>query len=113
MANLTCRIKDYIQPFERRLALQEMRALVSGPVRPVDGDEATALVFAVAGALDADALRNALTYWQSVGPEGGLTAQVRSEATSVAAQNGLSVSDLLGPRLRSEPLQPPRKRCLR
>ena len=113
MANLTCRIKDYIQPFERRLALQEMRALASGPVHPVDGDEATALVFAVAGALDADALRNALTYWQSVGPEGGLTAQVRSEATSVAAQNGLSVSDLLGPRLRSEPLKPPRKRCLR
>lgn len=113
MANLTCRIKDYIQPFERHLALQELRALASGPVRPIDGDEATALVFEVAGALDANALRDALTYWHSVGPQGGLTAQVRSEATSVAAQNGLSASDLLGPRLRSEPLKPPRKRCLR
>ncbi len=113
MANLTCRIKDYIQPFERQLALREMRALASGSVRPVDGDEATALVFEVAGTLDAAALRNALTYWHSVGPEGGLTAQVRSEATFVAAQNGMSVRDLLRPRLHSEPLKPPRKRCLR
>ena len=114
MANLTCRIKEYIQPFERQLALQEMRALASGAVRPVDGDETTALVFEVAGAPNASALRDALTYWHTVGPAGdGLTAQVRGEATSVAARNGMSVHDLLGSRLRSESLQPPRKRCLR
>ena len=114
MANLTCRIKDYIQPFERQLALQEMRALVAGAVRPVDGDEDTALVFEVAGTLEADVLRNALTYWHSVGPAGGgLTAQVRGEATSVAAHNGMSVRDLLGPGLLRLPLKPPRKRCLR
>ena len=26
MDGLTCRIKEYIQPFERRLALEELRA---------------------------------------------------------------------------------------
>ena len=42
MDGLTCRIKEYIQPFERRLALEELRALAGDPVVPVDGDDATA-----------------------------------------------------------------------
>ena len=53
VANLTCRIKNYIQPFERELALLELEALVSGPVRPLDGDAQTAGVFEVAGTADA------------------------------------------------------------
>lgn len=114
MASVTCRIKDYIQPFERQLALQEMRALASGPVCPVDGDETTALVFEVAGAPDADVLRDSLTYWHSVGATtGALTAQIRREATSLTAHNGWSVNDLLKSRQALKPLKLPRKRCLR
>ena len=45
MPQLACRMKDRIQPFERQLALQELRALTNGPVVPVDGDDATASVF--------------------------------------------------------------------
>ena len=114
MAGVTCRIKDYIQPFERQLALQELRALTTGPVRPVDGDEGTALVFEVAGASDTDTLRNALTYWQSVGPAAGtLTAQIRREATSLVANSEWSVNDLREPPRASEPVRLPRRRCLR
>ena len=43
MDGLTCRMKEYIQPFERQLALQELRALAGGPVIPVGGNDATAI----------------------------------------------------------------------
>ncbi len=62
MEGLTCRIKEYIQPFERRLALEELRALAGGPVTPVDGDDATASTFSVARSGDAGVLRDALAY---------------------------------------------------
>ena len=81
MENLSCRIKEHIQPFERRLALQELRALAGGPVVPVDGDDATASTFSVARAGDAAALREALAYWHSVGDRAdGATTQLRAEA---------------------------------
>ena len=114
MATLTCTIKDYIQPFERRLALDELRALAPGKVHPADGDEATASTFSLTGTVSADTLRNALAYWRSVGPEPeGLTRQVRGEATLAVAHNGLSLGDLLDGADSGSALKPPRKRCLR
>ena len=81
MEGLSCRIKERIQPFERRLALQELRALAGGPVVPLDGDDATASTFSVACASDAGALREALAYWHSVGDRAdGTTTQLRAEA---------------------------------
>ena len=114
MDGLTCRIKKYIQPFERQLALQELRALADGPVVPVDGNDATASTFSVASASDADTLRRALAYWRSVGDDAdGLTAQLRSEATlGIACKGALAderreiVRVLVPPRL-------PNRRCLR
>ena len=89
MENLPCRIKEYIQPFERRLALQELRALAGSPVVPVDGDDATASTFSVARTNDAGALRNALAYWHSVGDRaGGATTQLRAEAALEFARHG-------------------------
>ncbi len=111
MPAVLCRIKDYIQPFERKLALQELRALCPGTLSPVDGSEQTASVFSVVANGSADALREGLTYWRSVGPaEEDLTLQVRGEATS-----------LIGPHARSSMLASngartvnvPRRRCLR
>ena len=95
MDGLTCRLKEYIQPFERQLALQELRALVGGPVVPIDGNDATASAFRVTQVSDRDALRGALTYWRSVGDDAdGLTAQLRGEATSGIARNGASLGEL-------------------
>ena len=114
MTSVICRIKDGIQPFERRLALEELRALAGCPMRPCDGDEATASAFILNGALKPAALRKALAYWRSIGPEpDGLTAQVRAEATLAAAQNGKLLIDVCRRERPVEPSKVPRKRCLR
>ena len=108
-----CRIKDYIQPFERDLALREMRALCSGPLLPIDGPEQTATVFSVDANGCIDRLRNDLAYWQSVGRvDEEFTAQVRGEATSTKA--ALKVPNV-AVASRVTPCSPklPRRRCLR
>lgn len=114
MDGLTCRLKEYIQPFERQLALQELRALVGGPVVPIDGNDATASAFRVAQVSDGDALRGALTYWRSVGDDAdGLTAQLRGEATSGIARNGARLGELPKTVRTLVPSKLPNKRCLR
>ena len=103
MEGLSCRIKERIQPFERRLALQELRALAGDPVVPVDGDDATASTFSVARASNADALRNALAYWHSVGDRAdGATTQLRAEAALEFARHeatGEGLPEILRARL--------------
>lgn len=113
METLTCQMKPFIQPFERELALAEMRALTGGPVEPLDGDEDSASVFSVSMVDEAETLRGALAYWCSVG-EGpnSVTAQLRSEATLASGrgrggkQSQLDVVNLSAPKL-------PKRRCLR
>ena len=111
MPTVRCRIKDYIQPFERRLALQELRALCSGPLSPIDGSEDTASVFSVVANGSADALREGLAYWRSVGrTDEDLTLQVRAESTSsVSAQDRSRMRSTSGARV----VDVPRRRCLR
>ena len=114
MDGLTCRMKAYIQPFERRLALQELRALAHGPVVPVDGDDVTASTFSITRASDADALRGALAYWRSVGDDiDGLTIQLRGEATLEIARRGMNGGDVPDMVRALVPLRLPNKRCLR
>ena len=114
MPQLTCRMKECIQPFERQLALQELRALTEGPVVPVDGDDATASVFAVTAGDNASALRNTLAYWHSVGDSvSGVTAQIRSEATLARARaNGIGGA-LPAIAKSPVPAKLPKRRCLR
>ena len=113
MPTVHCRIKDYIQPFERELALQEMRALCGGPLLPIDGPEQTASVFSVEANGSTDELRNSLTYWRSVGlTDEDLTSQIRGEATSIIATS----NDLCTPPTSNgthHPTKLPRRRCLR
>ena len=114
MEVLTCRMKEYIQPFERRLALQELRALTGAPAVPVDGDDTTALTFKVIESSDADTLRGELAYWRSVGGDAdGLTVQLRSEATSLIARHGVMTDQLLEAVRTLVPSSLPNKRCLR
>ena len=90
MEEVICQIKGYIQPFERRLALQELEALTGGPVIPINGDTDSASIFLAAPTSDIEALRTELAYWHSVsnGVE-KLTTQVRSEATAKIARSGI------------------------
>lgn len=112
MNHLTCRIKPYIQPFERQLALQELKALATGPVIPLDGDAATALTFSIDRKNDASTLRKSLVYWQSIGNDAnGITNQLLGEATSLTVRNGAKVNT--ASLLDSSSLQIPTKRCLR
>ena len=114
MESLTCRIKEHIQPFERKLALQELQALAKGPLYPLDGDEAQALNFAVANTSDTTNLRNELAFWHSVGDSvEGLTAQLRSEATAGIARNGITLNELPRKVHTLVPSTLPQKRCLR
>ena len=107
-------MKEHIQPFERKLALQELHALTSGPIVPVNGDHETASIFSIAPTNNIDGLREALAYWHSVGNDSdGLTAQLRGEATQriarATSQNGISpenISDLVASNL-------PNRRSLR
>ncbi len=114
METLVCQMKEHIQPFERKLALQELHALTSGPIVPINGNHETASIFSIAPTSNIDGLREALAYWHSVGNDSdGLTAQLRSEATQriarATSQNGISqenISDLVASNL-------PNRRSLR
>lgn len=114
MTPLTCRIKEYIQPFERRLALQELRALTGGSVSPVDGDESTASTFEVRVETSIGDLCRDLAYWHSVGNGTDcLTQQIRAESTSLIAR---SQRDVIGEPESVRALVPsmlPKRRCLR
>lgn len=114
MDGLTCTMKEYIQPFERRLALQELRALADGLVVPLDGNEETALTFAVAPTNDAGVLRRSLAYWRSVGDGvNGLTAQLRGEAALEVARNRAADGGLAETTRTTTPRKLPNKRRLR
>ena len=116
MDPLICRIKEYIQPFERRLALEELRALSGGTIVPVDGDDATASTFSAFHVNDAAALRGSLAYWRSIGDAtDGLTTQLRTEATLEISRNGAagSVTEFAETVRQMVPLKLPNKRCLR
>ena len=114
MDGLICHMKGYIQPFERVLAMRELQALAQGPVIPLDGDDTTALRFQVDPSNDANALRSALAYWESVGRRTDLTEQVKREATVSSARRSKDI-DQLSLETTQTPLPPklPARRCLR
>jgi site-specific DNA-methyltransferase (cytosine-N4-specific) len=115
MNGVVCRIKDYIQPFERHLAILELRAIAGNDLAPIDRNWETASLFRVAASVgEANTMRRDLAYWESVdcgSPR--MTVQLRSEATSIIARNGISLRDLpeLVPQLVES--KRPEKRCLR
>ncbi|TPI28463.1 hypothetical protein FJW08_20520 [Mesorhizobium sp. B3-2-1] len=111
---LSCRIKGHIQPFERVLALEELKVLSEGSIHPLNGDEATATLFSVSGRTSAGLLRDSLAYWHAVGDQDkDLTSQLRFEATSVVARNGLAIHDMPARVRELVPQKIPSKRTLR
>lgn len=114
MNGLNCRLKSHIKPFERRLALRELRALAGASPVPVDGDFTSASVFAVPMTKKADVLRNTLAYWAEIGNGNhAFTAQIRGEATVGIARNGASIRDLANGSGDQVEANLPRARCLR
>ncbi len=114
MSLVRCRIKPYIQPFERQLALTELQALARKLPQPADGPLERATTFTVESAVSSRILAKRLAYWEAVDtnrPE--LTRQVRLEATVNVVRNGIPFEELERsvPFAGEVPL--PNRRCLR
>src|SRR4030067_862961 len=95
---LLCKMKAYIQPFERQLALMELESAAGGEPIPEPGFLDGPLVYRVNPPRSLDYLAETLTYWETVGlrstANGRYTHQVRREATANVVRNGISPAQL-------------------
>lgn len=92
MGSLLCKIKPYIQPFERVLAFKELRSLSLCEPKPLDQSE-DSVFFKIKTDVPSEFLIHNLTYWESVGKDDfdlRLTRQVRREATVGLVRNGIN-----------------------
>jgi len=114
MSTFVCRIKDYIQPFERELALQEVGALIRGAGLTAERKSNSELtVFGEEGHIQVFAQR--LAYWESVtGKEQSYTTrQSLREATVNVVRNGVDLDTLRNALPFCEEVPLPNRRCLR
>ena len=95
MHSLLCKIKPYIQPFERVLAIKELRSLSHCDPEPSGSGDNIGngeTIFRIQTDISPTFLLDNLTYWESVG-EGDftlrLTRQVKREATVNLVRNGI------------------------
>lgn len=114
---LLCKMKAYIQPFERRLALMELESVAGSTPVPESSLLDTPLVYRVTTSRSLDYLADTLTYWEIISPTttpGRYTRQVRREATVNVVRNGIPLPHLqkLLP-FDSEAIPIPNRRALR
>jgi DNA modification methylase len=100
MANVICRLKPYIQPFEKVLALKEL-AILSGsePIACLNLASEETGDYRVELCVEPETLTGRLAYWEAVAIETSvdalqLTRQVRREATATLVRNGVTVIEL-------------------
>lgn len=95
---LICKIKEYIQPFERRLALMELESIANATPAPESSLLDEPLVYRVTTTRSLDHLADTLTYWETISPptvtDGRYTRQVRREATVNVVRNGITLAQL-------------------
>ncbi len=114
MNAINCRLKPYIQPFERRLAIEELRSLAGANPVPVDGAEGKALVFTVTSEHGSSRLADKLAYWECVETDQRrFTRQVYLEATASAIRAGVAAGEAQTPLDFSDCPVLPNRRCLR
>lgn len=115
MTSLRCRIKDYIQPFERSLALQELSAVAATRPTPVGADAETSAEFLVSTSRPLRALAETLAYWEVISSKTTTATTVQSlrESTVNIVRNGIDL-EALKQRLPFQADVPlPNRRCLR
>src|SRR5438046_2739825 len=115
MTAITCRLKSYIQPFERRLALEELAAIAQSRPKATNGRFDETLTFTVNSKVGPDVLADTLAYWECIDVDHSrLTKQVVREATANLARNGIAFDELQR-RLQQFPtdVHVPNRRCLR
>lgn len=115
MTTIRCRIKGYIQPFERALALQELERVAAATPCPVNGDPAASGDYVVVTQKPMRTLAERLAYWEVVATrsKAATTQQALRESTVNVVRNGIALDALkqLLPFEASVPL--PNRRCLR
>ncbi|NET43978.1 DNA methyltransferase [Okeania sp. SIO2B3] len=109
---LKCKIKPYIQPFERKLALSELTTLTGSEPYALT-TEKEVLNFQVFSNLPANILASKLSYWESVTQEDKtyITTQVKREATVNTTHQELAEISKNVPFYQS--ILFPKRRCLR
>jgi site-specific DNA-methyltransferase (cytosine-N4-specific) len=110
---LVCRMKPYIQPFERKLALSELASLAGSEPVAVGGRTKDSVVFSVPPRVRPDILARQLAYWEVIEADRRyFTSQVLRERTANAVRNGVPPAEI--PRLLfDDQLDLPNRRCLR
>ncbi len=111
---LTCRMKAYIQPFEKRLALNELTQISNAPPRSVDESKQIYAV-QVADSLDLRKLITRLAYWETVEEIDNemFTVQVLRERTVNLVRNGVAVREIPSLVQNEKEISLPNRRCLR
>jgi len=109
-------MKSYIQPFERRLAIEELRALACAQPQLCLPSDSSGTDFLIKTGLSQDALASRLSYWERViGPNGNhITTQALRESTVNVVRNGIDLGTLerILP-FKSDAINLPNRRCLR
>jgi site-specific DNA-methyltransferase (cytosine-N4-specific) len=115
---LLCKMKSYIQPFERQLALRELKSVAKAEPVPEASLLVEPLLYRVFTSRSLDDLADTLTYWETISPRtasgGRYTHQLRREATTSIVRNGISpaqLRDLLP--FKSGAIPAPNRRVLR
>ena len=109
------RMKSYIQPFERRLALQELRTMALAEPRHLGLFEETSTEFELTSSRSGTELANRLAYWETVESLNSsvVTMQSLRESTVHTARNGVAL-EMLQQHLPFHGEVPlPTRRCLR
>lgn len=112
--DVTCRIKPYIQPFERKLAVRELKSIAGNSPKPLSNPRAEPEQFKVTSRVHPTKLARELAFWEVIqSTEPLTTTQSLREATVNVVRNGITFDELanLLPFRDSVPL--PNRRCLR
>jgi DNA modification methylase len=112
--DVVCRVKPYIQPFERQLALRELAALAGADPAPLPALVGPPDQFRVRSRTPATTLARELAFWEVVASNKPITTrQSLRESTTNVARNGTTLEEIahLLPFNGSVPL--PNRRCLR
>lgn len=108
---LVCRMKPYIQPFERALALAELSALAHTDPVPVDRQTKEPILFSLPPVVKPAALARHLAYWEAIeADQPYITTQVLRERTANAVRNRPPTKE--PPQLLFD-IGLPNRRCLR
>lgn len=114
MRSITCRLKGYIQPFERELAFRELSALAQVPLEDLRAaDSATDID--VCTRRPAKQIASRVAYWESVSASNGelVSAQSLRESTVNVVRNGIDLDTLKSLLPFNSKIPLPNRRCLR